>query len=89
MSCENTDPRIKIENISRYLPASTGVHVKGSGHRAIKVGERHEHVAVARPDVQAVLAQARVHGEQHFLVAVHLIAVAEKKSGKECYVPIT
>ena len=67
-----------------FIPASVGVHVKCAGHGPIEVGQRHEHVAVARPDVQTVLAQSRVNGEQHLLVAVHFIAEMSKDANNAC-----
>ena len=54
----------------RHLLAAVRVHIEGTRHGPVQVGQCHHHVAVPRPDVQAVRDQAAVLGKQDLLVRV-------------------
>jgi len=63
-----------LDGLEGQVPRG-GVHVQGAGHGAVQVGQSHEHVAVARPDMDTVHSETRVDREEDLFVAVHLVAV--------------
>lgn len=65
------------------LRAARGVHVESAGHRAIEVRQRHQHVAVAGPNVESIHLQAGTDREQNFLVCVHLATVLQCHSNSQ------